>query len=237
LGRNGPTEEYQTDPHRFVFQIISLNDWKKKSFLKWGDAGTKSAVEAGCYDLSMRSAGFVLVGGKSSRMGRDKALLPFQGGSLAGHVAAQVAQAAGCVTLIGSPEIYKPLGYPVVGDLRPGQGPLSGVETALSLNQAEWNLIVACDLPLLSATLFDSLLQAAAESEADCVIPVSADGQPQPLAAVWNLRLLSRVRSALDEKQRKVMKAVENCRILWWPAAGSFENMNTPQDWKALSNP
>lgn len=182
----------------------------------------------------MRSAGFVLVGGKSSRMGEDKALLPYRGGTLGQHVASTVAGVAGSVTLIGSPESYKHLGYPVSPDLRPGNGPLAGIEAALSLEQAEWNLIVACDLPLVSAPILSGLLAAADSPEVDVVLPVT-DGQPQPLAAVWNVRMLSRVRSALDDNQRKVLKVVEKCRIVSWPVPGAgFENMNTPEEWRAF---
>jgi molybdenum cofactor guanylyltransferase len=185
----------------------------------------------------MRSAGFVLVGGRSSRMGRDKALLVYRGRTLAEHVAAAVDHAAGRVTFIGSPETYAHLGYPVVPDLRPGHGPLSGIETALALNHAEWNLVVACDLPLISPPILKGLIQAADSPEIDCVIPLTADDQPQPLVSVWNARMLSRVRFALDQNERKVMKAVEKCRILWWPLpASEFENMNTPEEWRAFLN-
>ena len=62
----------------------------------------------------------MLAGGESSRMGRDKALLPFHGGVLAGHVAATVAAAAGSAILIGNPEKYGHLGYPVIPDRSPG---------------------------------------------------------------------------------------------------------------------
>ena len=64
----------------------------------------------------------MLAGGKSSRMGRDKALLPFRGGALAGHVAATVAAAAGSAVLIGDPQKYGHLGYTVLADRKPGVG-------------------------------------------------------------------------------------------------------------------
>ena len=62
-------------------------------------------------------AGFVLAGGRSSRMGRDKALLPLDGHTLVDHIAGLVQRAAGNVTLIGPPERYATLGYPVIPDL------------------------------------------------------------------------------------------------------------------------
>ena len=65
-------------------------------------------------------AGFVLVGGASSRMGSDKASLPFRGGALVEHVAAAVAEAAGNVTLVGPPERYRDLGLRIIPDRYPG---------------------------------------------------------------------------------------------------------------------
>jgi len=72
-------------------------------------------------------AGYVLVGGRSSRMGRDKALLPFRGEPLACSVARQVELAAGSVVMVGDPDLYGSLRYPVIPDAFPGEGPLSGI--------------------------------------------------------------------------------------------------------------
>ncbi len=185
----------------------------------------------------MCGAGFVLAGGKSSRMGKDKALLPFNGKTLVEHVCAVVAESAGNVTLIGSQERYGHLGIPVLPDLRPGYGPLAGIETALSAERAEWNLVVACDLPLVSATLFTQLLEVARESEADCVLPISEDGRAQPLMAVWNRSALAHVRLALDSGLRKVTEAIENMKVLHWRVhdEGSFTNVNTAEEWRAFT--
>ena len=169
-------------------------------------------------------------------MKQDKGLLPFRGRTLAQHIASVVAEAAGNVTLIGPPERYNHLGFSVFPDLRPGQGPLSGIETALSLELADWNLIVACDLPQVSAGLFTLLLQAAESSDSMCVLPLSSSGLPQPLAAVWNVKALASVRCALDRGCRKVINAVPKKEVLLWPTAGGndFQNVNTPEEWRAF---
>src|SRR5690349_13170490 len=93
--------------------------------------------------------GYVLLGGRSSRMGQDKALLAFEDRPLAARVADLVQQACGSVTLVGSREKYGGLGYPVMDDIFPNQGPLGGIHTALSRSRARWNLIAGCDMPYL----------------------------------------------------------------------------------------
>ena len=81
----------------------------------------------------MRHTGFVLVGGKSSRMGRDKALLPWNGRTFAEHAAGIVAEACGSAALVGDPSLYGSFGYRVFADRFPGCGPIGGVLTALTV--------------------------------------------------------------------------------------------------------
>ena len=89
--------------------------------------------------MPMRVAGFVLTGGLSSRMGQDKALLPMGSQTLCEHIADIVSTVASQVFLIGHPERYGHLKYKCIADLRPGLGPLSGLETALSLDVCEFH--------------------------------------------------------------------------------------------------
>lgn len=183
-------------------------------------------------------AGFVLVGGDSSRMGRDKALLPFEGVTLADRVAAAVMGAANNITLIGPPERYESLLYPVIPDLVKGYGPLGGVYTALSSTQSDWNLIVACDMPALTIEFLEELFEAAEGSDADCVIPETSSGL-NPLCAVYHRRCLAAVKSAVDLKLLKMQDVVSTLRVLKWPVADPslLQNLNTPADFeKAVSS-
>ncbi len=178
-------------------------------------------------------AGFVLVGGKSARMGRDKALLPYGDGALAEHVAARVRAAAGSVALVGSPERYRALPYPLIADLNPGCGPLAGVQAALRASSARWNLIVACDMPMLSTEFLRSLLERAEACPGACLAPVSPEGRPAPLCAAWSRDCLEAVDAALCRNARKMSAALEAVQAVYWPVdeAAWFENLNTPRDW------
>jgi molybdopterin-guanine dinucleotide biosynthesis protein A len=182
----------------------------------------------------MRTAGFVLAGGASSRMGRNKALLTIGGRTLLGIAAAAVFDAAGNVTIIGPPDLYRQLGYPVIPDGRAHAGPLAGIETALNC-AADWSLIVACDMPLMnSGTLRHILDEALAHPEAGCVLPESAAGHLEPLCAAYHKRLLPAISEALDAGTRKVTAAlpVSSIHYIRMAADPIFQNINTPEEWR-----
>ena len=176
----------------------------------------------------------MLAGGKSSRMGRDKALLPFRGGALATHVAATVATAAGSAALIGDPQKYGHLGYPVIPDRTPGAGPLGGIETALSYTAADWNLVLACDMPAAPAEFLRDLLEAAERCNADALVPTAGpSGRLEPLCAVYHRRGAAALRLALDRGVRKVTEALAGLDAVPWPVIDftCFANLNTPEGW------
>lgn len=183
-------------------------------------------------------AGFVLAGGQSTRMGRDKGLLPLAGKSLVEHVAAVAQQAAGSATIVGDPEKYGFTGFPVVRDLRPGCGPLSGIHTALTVSRAGWNLILACDMPQVSPAFLLSLVNRASAGSSDCVVPAGPPGRPQPLCAAYHRRSLPAISRALDSKVYKVMDALKELRLDIWqiPEPSCFQNVNTPRDWACYVN-
>jgi molybdopterin-guanine dinucleotide biosynthesis protein A len=175
----------------------------------------------------------VLAGGASSRMGKDKALLPFGGGVLAGHAAATVAAAAGSAVLIGDPFKYSHLGYPVLPDRRPGAGPLGGIETALTSTAADWNVVLACDMPGVSADFLRGLMEAAERLNPDALVPAGPSGRLEPLSAVYHRRCLEAFRQALDADVRKITAALTGLAVARFAVddAACFENLNTPEEW------
>jgi molybdopterin-guanine dinucleotide biosynthesis protein A len=182
---------------------------------------------------NMKCAGFVLAGGKSSRMGSDKAVLPFKGITLVEHVAAQVHEAAGNVTLVGDPARYSNFSYPVIRDIFPARGPLSGIHAALAASQSDWNLIVACDMPEVTAAFLTRLIHRAERGNAHAVIPAGPSGRPEPLCAAYSHRALDEIARALDRGIRKVTDALTGLDIDLWrvPDSRQFHNLNTPAEW------
>ncbi len=160
-------------------------------------------------------------------MGRDKARLPFRGGDLVSTVASAVANAAGNVTLVGHSEL------PAIPDRYPGEGPLGGILTALHHTAADWNLVVACDMPELSAAFLRELLPRAMGSTADVLLPYGPDGLPQPLCAVYRRRALAALEGHFAHGVRQVTAALEGIAVERFAVAelSLFQNVNTPEDW------
>jgi molybdopterin-guanine dinucleotide biosynthesis protein A len=201
------------------------------------------------------TAGFVLTGGRSSRMGRDKALLSIEGAVLVTRTAERVRAAAGSVTLIGAPERYAHLNLPAVADLVPAPanhtpatanlapatanrgeacGPIGGLYTALAMTSADWNLLVACDMPGLTTEFLRELLEVAAGRGTACLVPETASGL-HPLCAVYHRRNLAVVKSAINDKRFKMHDLLRLIQAVPWPVADAriLENVNTPLQWEA----
>jgi molybdenum cofactor guanylyltransferase len=185
-------------------------------------------------------AGFILAGGESSRMGRDKALLELGGMPLILRTVRLVEAAAGPPAVIGNPEAYERLGLRLIADDWPGAGPLGGIATALRASGAPWSLVVACDLPYLNRDWLDYLIARALASQMDAVVPMNALGA-EPLCAVYHKRAEPAIRSALERGTRKVTDGLKDVRTeaiapTEWKAFDSegllFKNMNSPEDYK-----
>lgn len=164
-------------------------------------------------------------------MGRDKALLPWGDTTLAQSIAEIVIQAAGTATLIGDPGRYRQLGIECIPDVRPGQGPLAGIETALSMKRARYNLVVACDTPGVSLNHAKRLLATAQEHEALCVVTTDASGT-HPLLAVYHCDALPYVQSALDNGRLRLLDVVAELNPIEIRSTEPILNVNTIEDWK-----
>jgi molybdopterin-guanine dinucleotide biosynthesis protein A len=161
-------------------------------------------------------------------MGRDKATLPYHGATLAQTVAETVRAAAGNVTLVGK------LHAGAIPDLYPGEGPLGGILTALRDSAADWNLIVACDMPELNSGFLRQLLDAAEESRSDALVAAGPSGRLEPLCAVYHRRCYPRLSEAFARGVRKIAAGLAEVSVSIWRVPqelSCFQNVNTPEDW------
>jgi len=180
-------------------------------------------------------AGYVLVGGASSRMGRNKALLPYKGTTLARSVAEVVRAAAGSAAMVGGqPLASGEIGF--VPDLYPGEGPLGGILSALAHSRADWNLIVACDMPGVQPDFLSRLLDRADSGACDAVIPVGPSRQMEPLCAAYHRNARTGMEAAFRRGIRKIALALVEIPAEMWQVPeelSCFQNVNTPDDWAA----
>ena len=184
-----------------------------------------SATEMG----DRRLSGWVLVGGASSRMGRDKALIEVAGKPLALVAAEALGVVCESVSLVGDPARYGALGLPVVSDTNRGCGPLSGIEAALGATRSEWNLIAACDMPAVDASLLRELIEAASD---DAAIPRYPDGSIEPLCAMYHRRCHTVAADTLAAGLRRISDFTARLTVRYVQVTDPrpFLNLNTPED-------
>jgi molybdopterin-guanine dinucleotide biosynthesis protein A len=184
---------------------------------------------------------FVLAGGKSTRMGRDKAFVELGGRTLLTRAQVLAQSVAERVVIVGCAEKFSRLG-PVVEDVFLDRGPLGGIHAALSGTTSEWNLILAVDTPFLEADFLRWLLKQACESEAVVTVPRIA-GRWQPLSGVYRRSFAEPAKRALEVDRNKIdplfrgvtTRVIEEEEILGLGYSSEmFRNLNTMEE--VLSN-
>ncbi|HYN14768.1 MAG TPA: molybdenum cofactor guanylyltransferase [Terriglobales bacterium] len=182
-------------------------------------------------------SGFVLAGGRSSRMGTDKAFLELNGRTLLARALDLLHALTPEVCIVGPASRFAAYG-PVVEDTYAGRGPLAGIHAALSASATELNLILAVDLPLVTESLLRFIVERAHASDALVTVPRIAGGY-QPLCAVYRRAFAPLAQAALEGGKNKIdaLFAATTTRILeeselsrFAFSAAMFENLNTPED-------
>lgn len=181
--------------------------------------------------------GFVLAGGKSSRMGSNKALLSLNGSTLLERTRAIVEQVCEKVFILGERRVYGAFGE-CYEDVYPDCGPLGGIHAALLNSRTPYSLVTAVDTPFVSAGFLNYMIERALNSSAIVTAPRIA-GMVQPLCTVFSKDFLPLAETALKSGNYKVEAAFPREQTLlveegdlgqFEMAAGMFENLNTPED-------
>jgi molybdenum cofactor guanylyltransferase len=182
---------------------------------------------------------FVLAGGKSSRMGSDKAFLELAGRPLLAYSLDLARSVANEVKIVGDPRKFASFGA-VIADVYSDRGPLGGIHAALTGSTTDWNLVLGVDLPFLRISFLNYLLSEAQSSGAVVTVP-SANGYLHPLCAVYRKQFSVSAESALSDGKNKVdalFPDVLTRVISDEELAGAgfdasiFRNLNTPEEWE-----
>jgi molybdopterin-guanine dinucleotide biosynthesis protein A len=187
--------------------------------------------------------GYVVAGGRSVRMGRDKALLPWQAVTLLDHALARLRSVCGDVrVLCGPTRRYAERGAPLVLDRVADAGPLAALEAALADAAGRPILFLGVDLPFVTTAVLDRLRSELAG--ADAAVPVVAE-RAEPLCAAYGPRCLAPVRTRLDAGERRMtcfwpdvrVREVAAAELYGGDAAALFRNLNTPHDFTGATGP
>lgn len=182
---------------------------------------------------------FVLAGGRSTRMGTDKALLRLEGKTLLERALANAHQMSHVVKLVGARERYAEFGVPVVEDEFQQCGPLGGIHAALGASESPLNVVLSVDTPFVSADFLLYLVQRA-QAKADALVTVpDAGGGVQGTCAVYRRPFRAVAEQQLKRGRYKVTDAlalvsVEYVEESEMRAVGfdpaMFANLNTPEE-------
>ena len=190
--------------------------------------------------------GFILVGGASSRMGRDKSRLMLGSRTTVERIAEAMSELATRVRLVGGLVDGQDdrNRFRSVPDLADSWGPLGGIHAALHAAEAEWCMVIACDLPFVSGGLLRRLFELGSNTTEsfDAVVPIQADDYPQPLCAVYRrLPCLAAADQSISHGEHSPRAMLDRVKTRYVPfaeisdlsgASNFFFNINTPENYE-----
>jgi molybdopterin-guanine dinucleotide biosynthesis protein A len=182
-------------------------------------------------------SGYVLAGGRSSRMGSDKALLQLAGKPLIEHAVTKLRRVCAEVGILSSNPALAAYA-PLVRDIHPNCGPIGGIEAALAHSSHDWNLILPVDVPFLpNAILQIWVASTIAPSETNRVAMFTVDGRPQPAVCLLHKEILPSIAAAVALGEFKLLPVLESAAevlglqqdqplnrfLRYCPISGAFE--------------
>lgn len=183
-------------------------------------------------------AGYVLAGGKSSRMGRDKALVELNGRPLIQHAITKLRDICAEVYILAANAELARYGQ-LVPDIRPDCGPLGGIEAALQHASRDWVLLVPVDVPFVPAAFLRQWVERVLSRPGAVISYFQIGDRPQPTLLLLRREAWSTIVDALDREAYKLMPALEavgsaDSRVVesltGEETESWFLNLNSPED-------
>ncbi|PLR96570.1 molybdenum cofactor guanylyltransferase [Bacillus sp. T33-2] len=190
----------------------------------------------------MKAGAIILSGGKSSRMGTNKALLKIDEKTNIERIRDELASHFDDIILVtNDPETYQFLGVKTVTDHFPGMGPLAGLHAGLKASDYEENIVVACDMPFVSAELAAILIKTL--QHFDAAVPV-IEGRQHPLFAAYQQRIVTEIEKCIENDRLRMKHLLDKVAARYLTEDdlrayfdGSLErvffNMNRPEEYEA----
>lgn len=183
--------------------------------------------------------GIILTGGKSSRMGKNKAFLKVNGEVIIERTVRLFNDLFDEVILVtNSPDEYKYLNTRIVSDIYPQGGSLIGIYSGIYYSSSMYSFVAACDMPFIKKAFIEYLIKQ--KDEYDIIIPFSKDGQ-EPLHAMYSKVCLKPMEEQIKRGNLKIIDIIPGLKarriekdeiIPFDPELTSFINVNTPSELK-----
>lgn len=181
--------------------------------------------------------GIILSGGKSSRMGRDKALLSFNGTSFLQHSTNALNPFVTEILIVSNNPEHDAFGLKRLPDTIENAGPLAGIYTGLNHSKTEHNLVLSCDIPLINSIILQKLIDAVDEDSE--IIQIESQGKSMPLIALYKKQCEVPFLKLLNDGERKLQYAVNQCKVKHVVLNESeslfTQNINTPEELKTIT--
>ncbi|MCP4716354.1 MAG: NTP transferase domain-containing protein [Deltaproteobacteria bacterium] len=174
----------------------------------------------------------VLAGGRSSRLGRNKALLELGGATVIERMVGLVSDFAAQVKIItNSPDEYREFSIEMIGDLRPGNGPLSGIHAAVATSACEYVMVVSCDMPLIGPEQVRELTSVYPGND---ITIFKHDKTFEPLCAVYRRSCLDALNDLIDHNECRIIDLFPALKVnVIRSAEGTrFRSINTEEDYQ-----
>ncbi len=179
--------------------------------------------------MNNKLTGIVIAGGKSSRMGQNKALMNFNGKRLIDN-AIDIIRPIVDTIFVSSNELLSNIEYPLLKDKYQNIGPISGLYSCLVESKTEYNIIIPCDVPLVTTQFYLELIKQF--NGYDAVIPKLPNGKIEPLVAIYSKSILKVVHEQIQAKNYKLVNLFSLIKVKYVDVNDSsmFKNVNKPTD-------
>ena len=181
----------------------------------------------GKWRIMSDATAIIMAGGRSSRMGLDKSLLPLNDKPMVEAIYEQLHGSFSQI-LISSNEKEKLafLGLKIVPDKHTGQGPLMGIASALEVSTNELNFVIACDIPYVDLRCVRKMLKEA--DGVDIVVPTVGEEKYEPLFAIYRKSSIKAINKVLSAGRRKISDAFQHCKV-------KYVNLDLPQNFANIN--
>ena len=177
-----------------------------------------------------RVTGILLAGGKSTRMGKDKAFIPFMGKNLMMHNLSLLRGMCHEVLMSANQPVFENFGIRVIKDIYPDAGPIGGMHACLRESSFQYSIILSCDLPFINQGLLFGLF--AHINEGYDIIAYQCNNQVEPLFACYSKNVLPQIEKNITQKDFKLQNIFKQLKVKLIPLHSKIfsTNLNTVSD-------